>query len=131
MYRLLPALLIVLGLTIGQTFGEEVVATGLKQSNDDSSTLRLYSAPELAIAQRGKSGFKPEVARLYVDDLFVGNAIVNLHGHLPTLKFGAGPHTIRVELNDREFQSKITLLGRGSTQILFIDFDAAPNTTKQ
>lgn len=131
MYRLLPAFLIVLGLTIGQTFGEEAIAAGLKQNNDDTSTLRLYFAPELANAQRGKSGFKPEVARLYVDDIFVGNAIVNLHGHLPTLRFGAGPHTIRVELDDREFQSKITFLGRGSTQILFIDFDAAPTIAKQ
>ena len=105
--------------------------TALKQSNDETSALRLYFAPEVANAQRGESEFKPEVARLFVDDLFVGNAIVNLHGQLPTLRFGAGPHTIRVELNDRKFQSKVTFLGRGSTQILFVDFDASPTIARQ
>ena len=117
-------------MTIGQAFGEESNATGLTQSNDNTSTLRLYFAPEVMGAQRGESGFKPEVARLFVDDLFVGNAIVNLHGHLPTLRFGAGPHLIRVELNDRKFQSKVTFLGRGSTQILFVDFDAPSTIAK-
>lgn len=130
MYRFLPALLLVLGSTIGQAFGEEPGATGLKGGNDDTSTLWLYFAPNVANPQREESGFKPEVARLFVDDLFVGNAIVNLPGHLPTLRFGAGPHMVRVELNDRKFQSKITFLGRGSTQILFVDFDAPPTIAK-
>jgi hypothetical protein len=131
MKQSLPALLLVLGLIVGQSFGDEPDAAVLAQRNDDTSTLRLYFAPDVTNAQRGKSAFEPEVARLFVDDLFVGNAIVNLHGHLPTLRFGAGPHTIRVELNDHKFQSKITFLGRGSTQILFVDFDALPAIAKE
>lgn len=115
---------------IGQSFAEESSATALEQSNDDTSTLRLFFAPEVTNAQRGESEFKPEIARLFVDDLFVGNAIVNLAGNSPTLRFGRGPHTIRVELNDRKFQSKATFLGRGSTQILFVDFDARPTIAK-
>jgi len=130
MNRSLLALLILFVLIISQSFGEEADAPAFQQRIDDTSTLRLYFSPELSNPRIGQGAFKPEVARLFVDDLFVGNAIVNLHSHLPMLKFGKGLHTIRVELNDQKFQSTVTFLGRGSTQILFVDFDAPPAASK-
>ncbi len=131
MTRSLPALLFVLGLIVSPSFGQEPDAAAPCQCRDDTSSLRLFFPPEVSHAQQGQSAFQPQVARLFVDDVFVGNAILNLHGHNPTLRFGAGAHTIRVELNDRKFQSKITFLGRGSTQILFVDFDTPPTIAKQ
>ncbi|WP_164101404.1 hypothetical protein [Candidatus Laterigemmans baculatus] len=128
MYRVIPVLLLAVGLIVGKSLGDQTnpdptSPAAIAHCGSDTSTLRLYFAPDAVSTQRGQAEFKPEVARLFVDDLFVGNAIVNLQGQLPTLRFSAGPHTIRVELNDRVFQSKITFLGKGSTQILFIDFD--------
>ena len=127
MQRSLLAALVVLVSVVGPSFAEEASIPASADCVSDSSTLRLYFAPAVTNVGRGQSGFVPEVARLYVDGQFVGNAIVNLHGHLPTLKFGAGSHTIRVEMdNDREFKSKITFLGRGSIQYLFVEFDSKP-----
>ncbi len=123
MYRSLLPLLVVFGLTFAPALGDEPPATVPEPSCDNSSTLKLYFAPDVANVQRGETGFKPEVARIFVDEHYVGNAILNVHSHLPTLKLAAGPYTIRVELNNRRFQSKLSLLGRGSTQILFVDFD--------
>ena len=125
MPRLLPALFLSLLLVARASFADEASQPAPADSSRDASTLRLYFAPAVTNAQRGTSEFVPEVARLFVDDQFVGNAIVNLHGHLPTLRFRAGAHTIRVKMgDDREFDSKITFLGQGSVQYLFVDFDA-------
>ena len=105
---------------------EVVGADGLVTPHPcDSSltTLRLYFPPEASTAVHNPNGFKPEVARLYVDDSYVGDAILNLHGYIPTLRFPRSTPKIRVEMSDnRRFESKITLLGDGSTQILFVDF---------
>ncbi len=116
------------------TFADETEpGTAIACAHDDS-TLRLYFSPTVTNAQNGQpiSKFVPEVARLFVDDTYVGDAIVNLHGHLPTLKFAAGQHTIRVQMSkDRVFESKINFLGRGSMQYLFVSFDAKATVAKR
>ncbi|MGI9470264.1 MAG: hypothetical protein ACR2NZ_01945 [Rubripirellula sp.] len=87
-----------------------------------TSTLRLYFMPEEANRQLGTMPFKPDVAKLYVDGSYVGDAVINLLGHMPVLNFEAGQHTVTVRMMDgRKFESKITFLGHGSTQILVVD----------
>lgn len=89
----------------------------------DASTLRLYFPPDAASSGRNPNGFEPEVAKLYVDDLYVGDAIVNLHGYAPLFRFPKSTVKIRVEMADaRKFETKMTFLGHGSTQFLFVDF---------
>ena len=96
----------------------------------ESTTLRLYFQFATAGANRMPSEFKPEIAKVYVDDLYVGDAIVNLHGHVPTLRFPKSTVKLRVEMSEkRRFETKITFLGHGSTQVLYIDFGkSAPET---
>ena len=87
------------------------------------TTLRLYFPPSIVVAQQNQTGFTPEVAKLYVDDLYVGDAIVNLHGYIPALRFSKSTHKLKVEMSaNRKFETQITFLGNGSTQVLYVDF---------
>ncbi len=92
--------------------------------NDDSSatTLKLYFPPELISSGRNPNGFKPEIAKLYVDDLYVGDAIINLHDFVPSFRFPKSTVKLRIEMSDdRKFETKMTFLGHGSTQVLYVD----------
>lgn len=74
----------------------------------------------------------PEVARIYVDDIYVGDTVVNLQGVSPTLRFANGERTIRVEMSDkRTFKSKVLFLGHDSTQLLVVDFNIKSAVAKQ
>ncbi|MDA8743313.1 hypothetical protein N9N28_01655 [Rubripirellula amarantea] len=99
--------------------------------NPEVTTLRLYFAPEIVASGRSADSFKPQVAKLYVDNLYVGDAIVNLYGYSPTLRFRRSTPTIRVEMSgNRKFETQMTFLGNGSTQLLFVDFSKiGPKTT--
>ncbi len=89
----------------------------------DVSTLRLYFSTDDVGAEHNPGGFKPEVAKLYVDEIYVGDAIVNLQGYVPTLRFPKSTLKLRVEMsNNRTFETKMTFLGQGSTQVLYVDF---------
>ena len=85
--------------------------------------LRLYFPPEVMSSGRNPNGFKPEIAKIFVDDLYVGDAIVNLHDYVPSFRFPKSTAKIRIEMSDdRQFEKKMTFLGHGSTQVLYIDF---------
>lgn len=85
--------------------------------------LRLYFAPEVAYVGRGSSDFRPEIARLYVDDVYVGDAIVNLDGFVPSLRFPKSKAKIRIEMaGDRRFETEMAFLGHGSSQVLYVSF---------
>ena len=91
--------------------------------DSEYSTLQLYYPPEIAIVNNSTLRFKPEVAKIYVDDAYVGDAIVNVYGNNPTLRFPRGTKRLRLEMSEgRRFQTEITFLGNGSTQILYVDF---------
>jgi len=84
--------------------------------------LRLYFPPDVISSGRNPNGFKPEVARLFVDDIYVGDAILNLHDFVPSFRFPKSTVKIRIEMSDdRRFEKKMTFLGHGSTQILYVD----------
>jgi hypothetical protein len=127
MLRILTLGLLLLATTTAMLLADDGAPVTIQNGSSTDSTLGLYFAPEHMAGEQGRSQFQPQVARLFVDDEFVGNAILNVHGNSPILKFGAGRYTIRVEMDaGRVFESKITCLGRGSTQILFVDFDQKP-----
>ena len=130
-FSVLPVLLLCLA-------GNLQAADHETSGNGDSSatTLRLYFPPELMSSGRNPNGFKPEIAKLYVDDLYVGDAIVNLHDFVPSFRFPKSTVKLRIEMSDaRKFETKMTFLGHGSTQVLYVDItapgpasDAAPAT---
>ena len=91
--------------------------------DSEYSTLQLYYPPEVAIVNSSAIRFKPEIAKIYVDDAYVGDAIVNVHGYSPTLRFPRGTRKLRLEMSEgRHFQTEITFLGNGSTQFIYVDF---------
>ena len=93
------------------------------QTQPTTSTLQLYFVPKETTGPLPVTPFKPEVVRIYVDGNYVGDAIINLLGHLPTLNFKPGERLLSIRKADgRKFESKITLIGHGSKQILVIDF---------
>jgi hypothetical protein len=98
--------------------------------NSEVTTLRLFFSRDTVNAGQNPRGFMPEVAKVYVDDFYVGDAIVNLHGHVPTLRFPKSTVKLKVAMPDgRKFETKITFLGHGSTQVLFVDFSkGSPKT---
>ena len=94
--------------------------------NWDVTTLRLYFPPDVVSSGRNPNGFKPEIAKLYVDDLYVGDSIVNLHDYIPSFRFPKSSLKIRIEMSEnRKFETKLTFLGAGSRQILYVDFPKA------
>lgn len=121
--------LFVLGMTailLRPTFADERQV--VLQTETDTSTLQLYFVPKDARTQTALTPFRPEVAKLFVDDAYVGDAIVNLLGHIPILKFKPGQRKIAVRMSDgRSFESKVVLLGNGSKQILVVDFEKTPS----
>ncbi len=105
------------------SFADQEKSETTRVCNANRTTLQLYFPPAITNAQRGTSEFIPEVARIYVDGNYVGDTVVNLHGVAPMLRFANGEHAIRVEMSgNRKFESKIVFLGRGSTQLLVVDF---------
>jgi len=85
--------------------------------------LRLYFPPDVMSSGQNLNGFKPEIAKLFVDDLYVGDAIVNLYDFVPSLHFQKSTVKIRIEMSEaRKFERKLTFLGHGSTQVLYVDF---------
>ncbi|NNE00568.1 MAG: hypothetical protein HKN47_24910 [Pirellulaceae bacterium] len=88
----------------------------------DVTTLRLVFPPELMDSGRESGQFQPAFAKLYVDDHYIGDAIVNLHGHLPTIQLPKSIIRFRVEMSEnRTFETKLALLGHGSKQLLYVD----------
>jgi hypothetical protein len=70
----------------------------------------------------------PGLVELFVDDEFVGNALMNSQDGLPKLSLTRGDHTIRAEFQKshlysvaKVYERKITMLGHGSEQMLYID----------
>lgn len=104
-------------------------AADLETNSDGESnatTLRLCFPPALISSDRNPGGFNPEIAKLYVDDLYVGDAILNLYDLVPTFRFPKSTVKLRVEMSDaRKFETKITFLGHGSTQVLYVDISAS------
>lgn len=112
--------------------GEGELVTCL-HCDSNVTTLRLYFPPSTIDMDQNPVRFNPEVAKLYVDDHYVGDTIINLHDHMPTLRLPKSTVTLRVEMSDnRKFESKVTLLGHGSTQVLVIDFSkSAANISRR
>lgn len=99
---------------------EETVSCNLCDSN--TTKLRLYFGPD-TMSARNPNGFEPEIAKLYVDDLYVGDAIVNLHDFVPSFRFPKSTVKIRIEMSEaRKFETTMTFLGHGSTQVLCVNF---------
>ncbi|QEG38427.1 hypothetical protein [Roseimaritima ulvae] len=107
------------------SYADEHQSDSATASHADYSTLQFYFPPTIANGAPGQAKFAPEVARVYIDNSYVGDLVVNLHGHDPSLRVASGEHAIRVEMsNQRKFDTKIMILGRGSTQLLVVDFNA-------
>ncbi len=124
--------LLLLTSTAAFSFADEEKSETTNACDADRTTLRLYFSPAITNAQRGKSDFTPEVARIYVDGNYVGDSVTNLHGYAPTLRFANGERTIRVEMSgNRKFESKILFLGQGSTQLLVVDFKVKSTVPKR
>ena len=71
---------------------------------------------------RNPNDFKPEIAKLSADDLFVGDAIVNLPNDVPSFRFQKSTVSLRIEMSgNRQFETKLIFLGHGSTQVLYVD----------
>jgi len=87
------------------------------------TTLRLFFRTDPSTSRENPDGFNFEIAKLYVDDLYVGDAIVHLYDYEPTLRFPKSSPKIRIEMSgNRRFETKLTFLGHGSTQVLYVDF---------
>ena len=85
------------------------------------SKLRLYiDASVVKPPNHGR--FEAQIARIFVDDNYMGDAILNLHGYLPTLHFSHGKYRIRIELPEgKKVEREVTFFGNGSTQILALE----------
>lgn len=123
MFRRLAVFTIFCLCFLGGAIADDGHSAPCQHCNRDVTTLRLYFPPNAMSSGHNPDGFAPEVAKLYVDDLYVGDAIVNVHGHVPTLRFPKSSPKLRITMsNDRVFETKMTFLGYGSTQVLYVDF---------
>src|SRR5215813_2609258 len=60
-------------------------------------------------------GLDPRAARIYIDEIFVGN----VSNRMPILQLKKGKHIVRVELEDAEtYTESITILGEPNHQVL-------------
>ena len=84
-------------------------------SKSDLGNLEVnLSAPE---------GMDIHAARLYVDDIFVGN----ISSRLPILSVKNGKHIVRVELEGaKPYQQEITILGDPNHQVLNVMLKKSP-----
>ena len=105
-------------------------ASSCEHCESNVTKLRLYFPPDVMSSGRDSSGFKPEIAKIFVEDSYVGDAIVNLHDFVPSFRFPKSTVKIRIEMSDaRQFEKKMTFLGHGSTQVLYVDFTDRADTT--
>lgn len=64
-----------------------------------------------------------QTARLFLDDAFIGNAMLRHLDVRPTLNLAPGEHKIRIECDGfQKFEQTLTVLENGSTQWLVVNF---------
>lgn len=79
----------------------------------------------------GGGGFAihSDVLRIHIDGEFVGHALLRHVDVNPTLKLSSGHHAFRIECNGyKPFESKLNVLGNGSTQWLVLKLEPLTNT---
>lgn len=97
-------------------------------TNTSTLLLRFPLAGAIDQTTGQDAPWMPGLVQLFVDDQFVGHALMNSKDGLPKLSLASGDHMIRAEFQKshlfdaaKVYERTITMLGNGSEQILYID----------